>query len=51
MGRKSQDQWKKVAEKNAPGTKRREIADRVFLKRGKELGEVRDKIAYKPWKS
>ena len=51
MGRKSQDQWKKVAEKNAPGTKRREIADRVLLKRGQELGEVRDKIAYKPWTS
>ena len=51
MGRKSQDQWKKIAEKNAPGTKRREIADKAILRRSKELGEVRDKIAYKPWKS
>ena len=51
MGRKSQDQWKKVAEKNAPGTKRREIADRVLIKRAKELGQIKTKIERKPWES
>ena len=49
MGRKSQDQWKKVAEKNAPGTKRREIADRAFQKRARELGEARTNIERRPW--
>ena len=49
MGRKSQDQWKKVAEKNAPGTKRREIADRAFQKRARELGEAKTKIERRPW--
>ena len=51
MGRKGQDQWKKVAEKNALGTKRREIADRVLIKRGKELGQIKTKIERKPWES
>ena len=49
MGRKSQDQWKKIAEKNAPGTKRREIADRAFQKRVRELGEARTNIERRPW--
>ena len=51
LGKKSQGQWKKVAEQNAPGSKRREIADKALIRRGKELGEVRNKIAYKPWTS
>ena len=46
-----QNQWKKVAEKNAPGTKRREIADRVLIKRAKELGQIKTKIERKPWES
>ena len=51
MGRKSQDQRKKVAEKNALGTKRREIADRVLIKREKELGQIKTKIERRPWES
>ena len=49
MGRKSQDQWKKVAEKNAPGTKRREIADRVLLRRMEDLKKARTNIERRPW--
>ena len=49
MGRKSQDQWKKVAEKNAPGTKRREIADRVLLRRMEDLEKARTNIERRPW--
>ena len=51
LGKKSQDQWKRVAEQNALGSKRHEIADKALIRRGKELGEIRDKIAYKPWAS
>jgi hypothetical protein len=49
MGRKSQDQKKKVAEKNALGTKRREIADRVLLRRMEDLERARTNIERRPW--
>ena len=51
LSKKSQSQWQKVADKNAPGTKRRERADSVFLKRAKDLGEARKKISQRPWES
>ena len=49
LSKKSQGQWQKIAEKNAPGTKRREIADRAFQKRARELGEARINIERRPW--
>jgi hypothetical protein len=49
LGKKSQGQWQKVVEKNAPGTKRREIADRVLLRRMEDLEKARTNIERRPW--
>ena len=49
LSEKSQGQWQKVVEKNAPGTKRREIADRVLLRRMEDLEKARTNIERRPW--
>ncbi len=51
LSSKSLKQWENVAKKNAPGTKRREIADKALIRRGNELENIRTKIETKPWAS